>query len=86
MSVAPVRGRKMKQTSTHVEQEKEEEEKVEKEGPVELPQSSEEWLRDPGDLERGLRPPIRSQSPRPIRVTTSPGRVGSEEEIVSITT
>jgi len=59
--------------SPYLEQKKEEEEKVEKEGSVELPFSP------------GKGPSIRSRSPMPRRVT-SPERVGGEEDIITITT
>ena len=89
MSVAPVRGRKTKRISTHLEQKKEEEEKVgegdtarEEEG-----RGPEEQLQDPGEAPLSLAegPPIRLWSPTPRRIRRSPERVGGEQDIVTIT-
>ena len=89
MSVASVRGRKMKQISTHLEQKKEEEEKV-GEGDTareEKGRGPEERLQDPGEapLSPGDGPSIRSWSPTPRRTTRSPERVGGEQDIITIT-
>ena len=74
MSVAPVRGRKMKRISTQLEEKKEEER-----GP-------EEWLQDPQEapLSPGEGPSVRPRSPTPMRATRSPERVRGEQDIVTI--
>ena len=74
MSLAPVRGRKMKRISTQLEEKKEEER-----GP-------EEWLQDPQEapLSPGEGPSVRPRSPTPMRATRSPERVRGEQDIVTI--
>ena len=53
---------------------------------VEEERGPEAWLQDPGDSERGMRPSLRSWSPTPRRVTTSPERAGGDQDIITITT
>ena len=74
MSLAPVRGRKMKRISTQLEEKKEEDR-----GP-------EGWLQDPQEapLSPGEGPSVRPRSPAPMRATRSPERVRGEQDIVTI--
>ena len=80
MSVAHVRGQKMKQILTHNRRKRRRRKLREEErGP-------EDWLQALRDhLERELRHPIRLQSPTPRRTTRSPERVGGDQDIVTIT-
>ena len=78
----------MKQISTHLEQKKDVEEKIEEADTAgEEERGPEERLQDPGEapLSPGDGPSIRSWSPTPRRVTTSPARAGSERDITTIT-
>jgi len=87
MSVAPVRGRKMKQISTHLEQKKDVEEKIEEADTAgEEERGPEERLQDPGEapLSPGEGSSVRLWSPTPWRATRSPEKVGGEQDIVTI--
>lgn len=88
MSVAPLRGWNMKQILTHLEQKKEEKEKVEEADTAreEEERGPEELLQDPGEapLSPGEGSSVRLWSPTPRRATRSPEKVGGEQDIVTI--